>query len=81
LWAIDQHNDVVRIQPPLHSDRRRLAGELIDDVEHPDFAAIMRAVLYKIISQDMVGSLWPQSNAGAIVQPEAPTLWLVLQNL
>ncbi len=36
-------DDVVRIQPSRYPDRQRLAGEFIDDVEHPDFAAIIQS--------------------------------------
>jgi hypothetical protein len=46
-------------------------GELVDDVEHAVFPAIMGAVLDEVVGPDVVGMLRPQTNAGAICEPEA----------
>ena len=47
---VREHIDhVVGIQPPCHPDGQRLAGELIDDVQHAPLAAVMRAILDKVV--------------------------------
>ena len=38
-------------------------GELVDDVEHSIFPAIVGAVLYKVIGPDVIAVLGPQPNA------------------
>jgi hypothetical protein len=50
-------DDVGRIQPPGYPYRQCLAGEFVDDVQHTDLAAVMRAILDKITGPDMVGAL------------------------
>jgi hypothetical protein len=52
-------DDVIGVEPSLDTDRKRFAAEFINDIQHTYFAAVMRAVLNKIISPDMVGSFRP----------------------
>ena len=51
-------------------------GELVDDVEHADLAAIVDAVLNQVIGPDVIAVLGPEPEAGAVVQPEPATLRL-----
>jgi len=74
-------DDVMRIQPPRHPDRQSLAGEFIDDVEHAQLAAVIRAVLDEIIGPDMVGPFRLQPDAGAVIQPQPGPLRLPLWHL
>lgn len=59
-------------------DRQALVGEFVDDVEHPELPAVMRPVFDEIVGPDVVSVLWPQPDAGAILQPEASALGLLL---
>jgi len=56
-------------------------GELVDDVEHAVLPAIMGAVLDEVVRPDVVGMRRPQTNAGAICEPEAAPFGLLLGNL
>jgi hypothetical protein len=42
-------NDVDRLLLAGDPDGEALAGELIDDVEHPELAAVMGAILDKVV--------------------------------
>ena len=53
-------------------------GELVDDVEHAVLPAIMGAVLDEVVRPDVVGMRRPQTNAGAICEPEAAPFGLLL---
>ena len=61
-------------------DRHAFAGELIDDVQHAEFASIMGAILDEIVGPDMVRILWPQTDAGSVIQPQPPFLRLLLRD-
>lgn len=41
----------------------------------------MRAVLEEVVGPDMVGTLRPETEAGSVSQPEAPSLLLFLRYL
>jgi hypothetical protein len=41
-------------------------GELIDDVEHPELAAILGAILDEVIGPDVIAILGPQPDAGPV---------------
>src|ERR1700690_541620 len=56
-------------------------GELVDDVEHAVLPAIMGALLDEVVGPDVVGMLRPQTNAGAICEPEVAPFGLLLRNL
>ena len=44
-----------RPQSAINTDRESLAGELIDDVQHPILPPIMGAVLYEVICESAWG--------------------------
>ena len=74
-------NDVDRIQLAVHPDGQALPGELVDDVEHAILPPIVGAVLDEVIRPDMVRALRPKPDAGTVVEPEPPPLWLSGRNL
>ena len=74
-------DDVDRAQLPLHPDGQALAGELVDDVEHPVLAPVMRAVLDEVVGPDVVRALRPQPDARAVVEPEPAPLGLPPRHL
>ena len=51
-------------------------GELIDDVEHADLAPLMGAILDEVVGPHVIAVLGPESDAGAVVQPETTALRL-----
>ncbi len=51
-------------------------GELVDDAQHAELASIMGAVLDEVVGPDVVGSLGPQADARAVVQPQAAAFGL-----
>jgi hypothetical protein len=56
-------------------------GELIDDVEHADPAAIVGAVLDEVVGPDVIAVLSPEADAGAVVEPQTAPLRLPCGNL
>ena len=63
-------DDVIGIQSPRQPNGQRLAGEFIDDVQHPDLAPIVRAILNKVISPNMIWPFWLEPDARTVVQPQ-----------
>jgi len=59
----EQVDNVDRFKPTRNPDRQALVGELVDDVEHAELAAIMGALLDKIVRPGMVGALGSQPDA------------------
>ena len=41
-------------------DRQALAGELVDDVQHPDLPAVVGSGFHKVVRPDVVGALRPK---------------------
>jgi hypothetical protein len=79
---IGEEVDHVRgLEPTRYPDRQALVGELVDEVEHAVLPSIIGPILDKVVGPDMVGVLGPQPQAGAIRQPEPPTLGLLLGDL
>src|SRR3954463_94543 len=92
LWAIVRANvpgyaaqdeqvgehidDVRRLEPAPHPDGQALVGELIEDVEQPELAPVMGAVLDEVVAPDVVGPLRADPDAGAGGQPQPPPLRL-----
>jgi hypothetical protein len=64
-----------------HADRQALAGKLVDDVQHPVLAPVMRAMLDEVVGPDIVGILRPQAHARAVIEPETRPHWLTSGNL
>ena len=62
-------------------DGQALVGELVDDVEHPELAAIMGAVLHEVVRPDVVRPLRLEPEAGAVGQPQPPALGLPRRDL
>ena len=79
---VGEHIDHVdRLQLAGDPDGEALACELVDDVEHPDLAAVMGAVLDEVVGPDVVAMLGPEPGAGAIVEPQAAPLRLLGRHL
>ena len=55
--------------------------ELVDDVQHPEFPAFIRAILDKVVGPDMVRSLGAKTDAGSIPEPKPAALRLFGGNL
>ena len=62
-------DDVDRLEPAGDPNGQALVGELVDDVEQAELAAIMGALLDKVVGPDMVGTLRSQ--------PDARSVWVV----
>jgi hypothetical protein len=41
----------------------------------------MGAVLDKVVTPNMIGIIWPQPDAGSVVEPEPALPWLILRDL
>lgn len=67
---------IVRSQPSGHDDRQAAACELIEHDQHAEGPAVLRALLDEVIRPDVVGSLWPKTDAGPLVQPHTAALGL-----
>ena len=53
----EQVDDVDRFDPTGDPNGQALMGELVDDIEQPDFAPVMGALLDKIVRPDVIGAL------------------------
>jgi hypothetical protein len=69
-------DDVDRFEPTRHANGQALVGELVDDIEQPDFAPIMGALLDEVIGPDMVRTLGAQPNARSVREPQTSALGL-----
>src|SRR5690242_441503 len=65
-------DDLDRGALPAHSDDQAFTHELVNDVEHPELAAILRAILDEIVAPDVAGILRSQPDAGSIIR-QRPT--------
>lgn len=74
-------DDVCAVELARDADCEAFPRELIDDVEHPERPAIMRAVVDEVVRPDMVWPLGAQSDARAVIQPEPFPLRLFGRNL
>lgn len=74
-------DDVDGLEPAADPDGDTFAGKLVDHVEHAVLSAIVGSVLNEVIGPDMVGVLWPQPDAGSVIEPEPPAFGLLLWNL
>jgi hypothetical protein len=63
------------------ADRQAFMAELVEHVEHPILASIIRAVLDKVVGPDMIAVLRAQPNARSVGQPEPAALGLLMGNL
>ena len=52
-----------------HADHQTLPGELVDDNQHPEVAAVDRPILDEIVRPDVIGSFGSPSDAGSVAQP------------
>ena len=74
-------DDGDRVELAIYADHQRLPGVLVDDVGQPIGAAVMGAVVDEVIGPDMVRTLRPKPDAGAVVQPQPTPLRLPRRNL
>ncbi len=58
---IGQHVDhVVRSEPPHRHHRQTFAAELVDDIEHSEFASVVRLIFDEVIRPHMPAMLGTQ---------------------
>src|SRR5204863_2169020 len=69
-------DDVDRLEPAGYADGQAFVSELVDDVEHAEFASIMGALLEEVVGPDVVAALGSQPDAGSVIQPQACALGL-----
>ena len=74
-------DDVNRLELAIHPDGQALVCELVDDVEHPEFPSLVRAIFDEVVRPHMIAVLRPQPNAGALVEPQTATLGLSRRHL
>jgi len=56
-------------------DRQSLPCELIDDVKCAVDPAVVGPFMNEVIGPDMIGTLWPEADAGSIIQLQPSLLW------
>ena len=65
---------VLRLQLPFGPDRQALSRELVDHLEHPDGASVVRLIGHEIVRPDVVSMLRSQSDTRAISKPKPASL-------
>ena len=69
-------NDVDSLELTRHPDGETLVGELVDDVKHAKFPAIVGTILDKVVGPHVIGVLGAQSQARSLGQPQPSALGL-----
>ena len=71
---------VVGSQSPGDNNCQAAARKLVDHGQHTKGPSILCAVLDKVIGPDVVGTLWPQTDARSVGEPETAPLRLLPWN-
>src|SRR5258708_3315238 len=74
-------DDVDRLEPARYPNGQALASELVDDIEHAEFASIMGALLDEVVRPHVVAVLGPEPNARSVIQPETAAFRLLGRDL
>ena len=74
-------DDVDRGELAPDPDGQALAGELVQDIEHAEGPAVICPVMDEVVGPDMVRPIGAQPDAGAVVEPQTPSLGLFLGHL
>ena len=61
--------------------RQAFPAGFVDDGQDPELAPVVGASFDEVVCPDMPRILWPQPDAGAVVQPQPTALWLLLRHL
>src|SRR5580658_5155170 len=77
----EEIDNIDRFEPAGHSNGQAFMGELVDDIEQPDFATVMGALLDKVVRPDVIGAFRPQPDARSVSQPQPAALGLSGRNL
>ena len=56
-------------------------GVLVDDVQQPQGASVVRSCLHEVVAPHVVLALRPQAHTGAVIQPQAAPRLLFLRHL
>jgi hypothetical protein len=76
--ALAQRLDyVIAVQPPGHAESQTLPGELIEEGQQPQAAAIVGTRFYEVVAPHMIPLLRSEPDAGSVVEPQAAA-WLLL---
>ena len=62
------------VDPARDPNGQAFAGMLVNQRHQPELAAIVGLGLNKVVGPDMIAPLWPQPDAGPIIEPE-PASW------
>jgi len=73
--------DVGRSELPVDPDRQTLPAELVDEIEHAELPSIVGSAFNEVVRPNVVRTLWPETDAGPIIQPKPPLLRLLLWDL
>lgn len=74
-------DDVARSELSINPGGQAFPGELVDQIEHAELPLVVGPALDEVVGRDMVRPLWPQTDAGPIVEPEPTSPGLLLRNL
>ena len=78
---VREHVDHVhRLKPPRDPDRQALVGKLVDNGQHAILTPVMGPVFDEVVGPDVVAVPRPQSDAGAVREPQPPALGLPGRN-
>ncbi len=72
---------VIALQPTGRDDRETLPAILIQHDKHPKRLAVIRTILDKVVTPDMVLPGWPKPDTRSVVQPKPSPFGLPTRNL
>ncbi len=73
--------DILRVQASGHVNGQTFAGVLIDQRQHPQRPTIVRPGMHEVVGPDMVLPARPQTDAGAVVEPQPTSFGLLGRHL
>ena len=71
---------LLRVQLPFRFDRQALPGVFVNDRQQPEGSALVGTVIQEVVDPNMILALGPQSDARAVVEPQARPFGLFLRH-
>ena len=71
---------LLRVQLPFRFDRQALPGLFVNDRQQPEGSALVGTVIQEVVDPNMILALGPQSDARAVVEPQARPFGLFLRH-
>jgi hypothetical protein len=72
---------IIGLDLPGYYDRKRLSAVFVDDSQNLNCLSVVCPIRHKIIGSDMVAARGPETDTGAVIEPQPTPIRLFLGNL